>query len=54
MRRTERSELTNSCPKDTYKFKLRITNNTNLNITEWLEIHENQFYTVTIESGLEN
>jgi len=23
------SELTDSCPKDKYKFKLRITNNTN-------------------------
>jgi len=43
MCRTERSELTNSCPKDKYKFKLQITNNTNLKhnlkITEQLEIH---------------
>jgi len=39
MCRTERSELTNSCPKNKYKFKLRITNNTNLKITERLEIH---------------
>ena len=29
MCKTERSELTDSCPKDKYKFKLRITNNTN-------------------------
>jgi len=37
---TERNELTNSCPKDKYKFKLRITNNTNSkNNNERLEIH---------------
>ena len=44
MCRTERSKLTDSCPKDKYKFKLQITNNTNSKkeekkITERLEIH---------------
>jgi len=34
MCRTERSELTDSCPKDKYKFKLGITNNTNSSVCE--------------------
>ena len=37
MCRTERSErdITDSCPKDKYKFKLRITNNTNSKKNYW-------------------
>jgi len=49
---TERSEFTDSYSKDKYKFKLRITNNTNSkNVHEY--VHELKWHLIEMRSAAE-